>query len=192
MGEYEQPVVGMRSASDAIDSNSNAEEWNAREWFVVRNAAVQLTESNVLVPKVKMGVEAREQVQGPSGLEDAKIQRPDHPLVKYAEAFTEKFDLIAERKSVMFHLRELAKASTLAKFFLDAKVLVDDSWFQLADRELAPCIMKVPQLWNESCYSKVQVQDGRLVSEERSMPAYRGVYGGIELGLDQFRLAQPT
>merc|ERR1719203_1676559 len=166
MGEYEQPVLGMKSAADLIDSSKPNEEWNAREWFVVRNAVVQLTESNVLVPKVKMGVEAREQVRGPDGLEDSKIQRPDHPLVRYAEAFTEKFDLIAERKSVIYHLRELAKATALAKFFLDAKVLADESWFQMGDRELAPCIMRVPQLWNERCFSRVEVQNGRLVNQE--------------------------
>merc|ERR1712151_249460 len=112
----------MKSAADMLDGRSN-EEWNAREWFVVNDAAVQLTEANRLVPKVKMGVEARQQVRGADGLEDAKIQSPDHPLVKYAETFTEKFDLIAERKSVIYHLRELAKATALAKFFLDAKVL---------------------------------------------------------------------
>merc|ERR1719491_707796 len=55
MGEYEQPVLGMKSAAALIQSSKRDEEWNAREWFVVRNAVVQLTDSNVLVPKVKMG-----------------------------------------------------------------------------------------------------------------------------------------
>ena len=32
------------------------------------------------------GVEARELSRGAAGLEDAKVTRPDHPLVKYAEA----------------------------------------------------------------------------------------------------------
>lgn len=190
MGEYAQPVLGMKSASDLSVTQEQNEEWNAREWFVVRKAAVYLTEGSVLVPHVKMGVEAREQVRGVSGLEDAKIQRPDHPLVKYAEAFTENFDLIAERKSVIYHLRELAKASTLAKFFLEAKVLMEDSWFSLADHELAPCVMAVPQLWNERCYSDVRLQDGKIVDEEHLVPSFRGVYGGVQMGLEKFPLTQ--
>lgn len=191
MGECEQPVLGMKSAADLIDGNQNDEEWNAREWFVVREAAVHLTDSNVLVPKVQMGVEAREQVRGPDGLEDAKIQKPGHPLVKYAQEFSDKFDLIAERKSVIYHLRELAKATTLAKFLLDAKVLAEEPWFRLGDKELAPCIMRVPQLWNERCCSMVQVQDGRLVDEAHHKPTFRGVYGGVNMALDQFRVGQP-
>ena len=54
--------------------------------------------------------EAREQVLTKNGLEDAPVTLPHHPLKKFAEAFTRNFDLIAERKSVIFHLRELAKA----------------------------------------------------------------------------------
>eukprot|EP00972_Heterocapsa_arctica_P001654 236940-Heterocapsa_arctica.AAC.1 len=72
------------------------------------------SEDDVLIPFVKMGVEAREQVLKNGNLEDAALTRANHPLVKYAEQFTHNFDLIAERKSVIYHLRELAKASTLA------------------------------------------------------------------------------
>eukprot|EP00415_Alexandrium_ostenfeldii_P002814 UN2814 len=109
MGEYEQPVVGMKSCHEF--SNAEGPEWSAREWFVVRKAEVQMSGDNVLMPCVKMGVEAREQIMGENGLEDVKTTKPNHPLVKYAEMFTHNFDLIAERKSVVFHLRELAKAS---------------------------------------------------------------------------------
>mmetsp|Transcript_8060 Transcript_8060/g.29304 ORF Transcript_8060/g.29304 Transcript_8060/m.29304 type:complete len:1174 (-) Transcript_8060:134-3655(-) len=191
MGEFEQPVLGMTSAHDLIVSGAagDSEEWNAREWFVVRKAAVHLSEGNALIPYVKMGVEAREQVRGSDGLEDATITRPSHPLVRYAEAFTENFDLIAERKSVIFHLRELAKASVLAKFFLDAKVLMDGAWFALADEEMTPCVLTVPQLWNERCYSQVRLKDGRLEKQELA-PKFRGVYGGVEMGLGQFPLGQ--
>eukprot|EP00971_Amphidinium_carterae_P291325 5784100-Amphidinium_carterae.2 len=46
--------------------------------------------------------------------------RPDHPMVKYAKDFTKYFDLIAERKSAVFHLREVAKVCVLAKYLLEA------------------------------------------------------------------------
>ena len=53
----------------------------------------------MLIPFVKMGVEARETEFGPRGMVDKKCTRTNHPLVKFAESFTHNFDLIAERKS---------------------------------------------------------------------------------------------
>merc|ERR1719343_1010764 len=100
MGQYEQPVVGMRSCLDDLSQGEGRDkEWNAREWFVVKDADVLMSEDKVLVPYVNMGVEAREQIMGDTGLVDAPLTKPDHPLVKYAEVFTRNFDLIAERKS---------------------------------------------------------------------------------------------
>merc|ERR1719507_1395621 len=132
MGEYGQPVKGMKGCVDSSDEEKSSKDWNAREWFVVKNAEVQLSESNTLIPQVKMGVEAREQIMGANGLEDVKRTKPNHPLVKYADAFTHNFDLIAERKSVVYHLRELAKASVVAKFLLDDEFDLEASWFTLA------------------------------------------------------------
>merc|ERR1711920_1096876 len=114
MGEY--------SDEDRCETN-----WNAREWFAVRRAEVQMSEDKALRPDVKMGIEAREQNLGENGFEDVKTTRANHPLVRYAESFTHNFDFIAERKSVVFHLRELAKASVLAKFLMEQDVEMDDS-----------------------------------------------------------------
>mmetsp|Transcript_51293 Transcript_51293/g.164231 ORF Transcript_51293/g.164231 Transcript_51293/m.164231 type:complete len:617 (-) Transcript_51293:466-2316(-) len=191
MGEYEQPVLGMQSCHD-LSEHGFQTEWNAREWFVVRNAEVRLSADQVLVPHVTMGVEAREQVVGVGGLEDAKLTRADHPLVRYAEAFTRYFNLIAERKSVMFHLRELAKATVLAKYLFDAKMGLDESWFALADDEMAPCVMEIPQLWNERSYSQIHVKDGQIQDAGHGVGArLRGVYGGVEFGVDRMQLAGP-
>lgn len=57
---------------------------------------------------------------------------------KFADAFTRNFDLVAERKSVVFHLRELAKASVMAKYLVDSNIRVSSSWYQLADEMLGP------------------------------------------------------
>jgi len=186
MGEYEQPVVGMKSCSDISTVDGPGSEWSAREWFVVNKAAVHLSEDNVLIPYVQMGVEAREQMVGPFGLTDKEITRADHPLVKYAETFTEKFDLIAERKSVVFHLRELAKASILAKHMMEAEVKLGEAWFGLADEEMAPCCMELPQLWNERLFEKICVRDGKIVDAEKIGTAMQGMYGGVQFGLDRF------
>lgn len=193
MGEHQQPVVGMRSCFDFSEEEGHFQDWNAREWFMVRQAEIQVSEDSVLLPSVKMGVEAREQVMGASGLEDVRVTRPDHPLVKYGETFTENFDLIAERKSVVHHLRELAKASVMAKFLLDAEVNVEESWFQYAGGEgYAACCLEIPQLWNERYRSQIQVQDGKIVDAGKaSSKSVNGVYGGVEFGLDKFDLAEP-
>lgn len=193
MGEYEQPVVGMKSCFDYSETDGGAfKAWSGREWFLVRKAEIQVSASNVLIPYVKMGVEAREQVVCGNSLEDKQITRQDHPLVKYAEAFTKNFDLIAERKSVINQLRELAKASVLARHLVDAGVKLDDAWYHLAENEFA-CSLEVPQLWNERLHSQVHVQDGAIVRDrDRKSSRMHGVYGGVAFGLDKFQLSSTT
>jgi len=187
MGEQPQPVVGMKSCLDFSDNDSTT-GWRAREWFVVRHAEVQVSEGNVLVPCVKMGVEAREQRVGMCGLEDSRLTRPEHPLVRYADAFTRNFELIAERKSVIYHLRELAKAAVLAKYLLEAGVNLDEFWFSLGEAKQAGC-SEIPQLWNERCHSRVRVQDGQIVDSKDSLRAgTHSLYGGVQFGLDIFKL----
>merc|ERR1719454_1493422 len=161
--------------------------WNAREWFVVRKAEVEVTEDGIFIPAVKMGVEAREQVFDQDGnLADTRITRPNHPLVKYAESFTQNFDLIAERKSVVFHLRELAKASVIAKYLLDSRISLEESWFNLGSVEEV-CSLEVPQLWNERVHSQIHIKDGSIQRDHSMMT--HGVYGGVQFGLDKFHLA---
>ncbi|CAK0901997.1 unnamed protein product [Prorocentrum cordatum] len=126
MGECRQPVVGMRSCLEYADEECAEGAWRAREWFVVRGAEVWTSDEGLLIPRVRMGVEAREQLLGPGGLEDKTVTSPAHPLVRYAREFTDNFELIAERRSVFHHLRELAKAAVLAKFLLEAGAQVEE------------------------------------------------------------------
>jgi len=190
MGEHEQPVIGMKCCHDFSNLEGAEHEWNAREWFVVRKAEVQMSEDNVLVPSVKMGVEARQQIVGENGLEDVKTTRPNHPMVRYAESFTHNFDLIAERKSVVFHLRELAKASVLAKFLVEADFDLEDAWFDLADEAKEACCLEIPQLWNDRCRAQIRVQDGKPINADAGFNASRqSLYGGVQFGLDKFALS---
>jgi len=101
---------------------------------VVRKAAIYTSEDSALIPHVQMGVEAREQIRTDRGMVDAPITRPDHPLVKYAEMFSERFDLIAERKSVIHHLREVVVLSAIMEwyFFADAGLPVTRIWYVFA------------------------------------------------------------
>jgi len=190
MGECEQPVLGMKSCFDLNKEEWHEKDWRAREWYVMKNAEIKMTQEGVLIPHVKMGVEAREQITGPEGVEDAKITRPDHPLVRYAEAFTHHFDLIAERKSCVYHLRELAKASIMAKYLMESGVELDDSWFNMAEEEAAACCLEIPQLWNERNRSQIRVQDGKLLNADSGFGASsHSLYGGVQFGLDKFPLS---
>jgi len=184
MGEAEQPIIGMKSCLD-----SSNQDWSAREWFVVKTAEVQLSADGRLVPKVRMGVEAREQIQGDNGLEDVQLSRPDHPAAQYAAAFTRYFDLIAERRSVIFHLREMAKASVLAKFLVEAGVNLEEGWLNLAEEADIACSLEIPQLWHERNHSEIQLKDGEIVGAGGSFGGtVHGMYGGVEFGLDRMRV----
>lgn len=186
MGEYDQPVVGMRSCFDFSEDDSREKAWNAREWFVVKKADVLLSDDNVLIPRVAMGVQAREQEDGPQGMVDKPMTRPDHPLVKYAEAFTKNFDLIAERRSSIFHLRELAKASVLAKFLDDTNAALEESWFTVVGTSTKGSRAEIPQLWNERFSSQIDVEDGRILDgQEGIRKGKHGVYGGVQFGLEE-------
>lgn len=192
MGEYEQPVVGMKSCFD-LSEMEGPQKWSARQWFVVRKAEVQICDSDVLLPFVKMGVESREQVVEANHLVDKPLTRPDHPMVKYAEGFTQYFDLIAERKSVIYHLRELAKASVLAKYLLESHAQLEETWFHLAsDKEFA-CSMEVPQLWHERRHALVSMSQAPAcmsITGSQTQSSMHGVYGGVQFGLEKFNLSQ--
>mmetsp|Transcript_52237 Transcript_52237/g.113805 ORF Transcript_52237/g.113805 Transcript_52237/m.113805 type:complete len:1026 (+) Transcript_52237:80-3157(+) len=191
MGECDQPVVGMKSCFELSEGDGFGKEWQAREWFVVRHASIEVSEDKVLVPSLRMGVEAREQYVSQRGLEDAPLTRPDHPLVKYAAAFTKNFDLIAERKSVVCQLREVAKATIMAKYLLESGFQLDDSWFRLGEVSNPTCCLEVPQLWNDRSSATIRVQDGKIMHAEKGDAKMHCVYGGVNFGIDRFRLAGP-
>eukprot|EP00930_Biecheleria_cincta_P060794 TRINITY_DN4638_c0_g6_i1.p1 TRINITY_DN4638_c0_g6~~TRINITY_DN4638_c0_g6_i1.p1 ORF type:complete len:952 (-),score=197.30 TRINITY_DN4638_c0_g6_i1:126-2927(-) len=195
LGEYTMPVSGMLSVFDWSEMIDNDKEWAGREWFVVKKAEIRVAEDKTLIPHVKMGVEAREQKVTSSGLEDKAVTSPHHPLKKFADSFTRNFDIIAERKSVIFHLRELAKASVMAKFLVDSKTRLDERWLATADdiikstpKEAYP---EIPQLWNMRGNSRIKLKDGRLVNMATgSQSSLRAIYGGVQFGLDKFELSQ--
>lgn len=195
MGEYVQPVLGMRSCFDLSEEEVGHETWSAREWFIVRKAEVHVSEDNVLVPYLKLGVEAREQFLSPDGsLEDVPITRDDHPLVRYAEDFTKYCDLICERKSVLYQLREVAKASVVAKFLMESGKQLSDPWFDVENTLDNACCLEVPQLWHDRCHSTVEVLDGTIVDTRRKKETSRrnSVYGGVDFGIDRFHLDAPS
>jgi len=161
MGHCEQPVIGMKSANEYAAKEKDEDcEWDAREWFVVKAANVLISEDGALIPYCKLSVEAREQTADDKGrLHDVKMTRRDHPMVKYAESFSHNFDLIAERSSVIYHLRELAKASILAKYLHEAGADLEPFWQELHTSSKQGCPMEIPQLWNYRSTAQIKMQD---------------------------------
>ena len=193
MGEHQMPVLGMMSVFDWSEADNVKGGWTGREWFVVNKAEVKLAPDNTLIPTVKMGVEARTQVCRDGGLEDSPITSRNHPLRKFAESFSKNFDLIAERKHVIFQLRELAKASTMAKFLVDSGTSVPQEWWHLAEdlvKSAKNVDKQIPQLWNMRGQSRIQVREGKMMNSQTGQCYLTSVYGGIEFGLDRFELAQ--
>jgi len=191
MGEsiYDQPVGGMMNVFDFMVKE---EGWRGREWFVVKHAAVQVSANNILVPYVEMGVEAREQVANDARqLVDAPVTSKSHPLVKYADLFTHFFNLIAERKSVVYQLREVSKAAIIAKFLVDNKVALEDFW--LKAEEGRPCALDLPFNRTERHVYEILVCDG-VVKEQYggTCSNWVGLFGGVDLNIDAFDLSMPA
>ncbi len=130
-----------------------------------------------------------------AGLDDKTVTSSDHPCKKFADAFMSNLDLIAERKSVVFHLRELARASVMPKFLEEAEAKIQKSWYKLADeivRSTKPeAHPQIPQLWNMRRTGRIQFNDGRLVNTATGISSNRrAIYGGVQFDLDKFELTQ--
>ena len=99
-----------------------------------------------------------------AGVDDKTVTSSDHPCKKFADAFMSNLDLIAERKSVVFHLRELARASVMPKFLEEAEAKIQKSWYKLADeivRSTKPeAHPQIPQLLNMRRTGRIQFNDG--------------------------------
>jgi len=187
---FDQPIVGMKSC---WDYSWGEEGWRGREWFVVRNAKVNVSDNNVLLPHVQMGVEAREQVTNNNNqLVDAPVTSTSHPLVKYAEEFSHFFDLVAERKSVIFQMREVSRAVILAKFLVDNKVAIDDLWLA-AKEDNNICKIDLPHNKQERYSYNIMVCDG-VIREQHGgvLSGMVGLYGGVDLNIEAFDLTMPT
>eukprot|EP00408_Alexandrium_pacificum_P063045 CAMPEP_0171175192 /NCGR_PEP_ID=MMETSP0790-20130122/11106_1 /TAXON_ID=2925 /ORGANISM="Alexandrium catenella, Strain OF101" /LENGTH=904 /DNA_ID=CAMNT_0011640069 /DNA_START=53 /DNA_END=2767 /DNA_ORIENTATION=- len=190
LGDGAQPVAGMKNCYELSKEEGFEKEWIGREWFVVKKAEIQMTEDNVMIPRVKLGIEAREISKGTDGYEDVPITRHDHPLVKYAESFSHYFDLIAERKSAIYHLRELAKATCLAKFMVENEARLDHSWMSFEGTEQPFSAKEVPQLWNEHRAAQVHVANGQIMAPEGGLSTQmHAVYGGLDLTMAPGRVA---
>lgn len=86
--------------------------------------------------------------------------------------------------------------SVIAKGVLEGSsfdVPSQEPWFDLGSQISTGCCMEVPQLWNDRCFSEIRMENGEVVTSEKLRDAkVHGVYGGVDFGIDRFRLAAPS
>merc|ERR1719162_673314 len=77
-GQHAEALPWLGNVFDEIGERLRTGKYDAvRQWFTVRRAMVIVTADGAVVPKVEIGVEARRQVMGKNGHEDAPYTSPD-------------------------------------------------------------------------------------------------------------------
>eukprot|EP00397_Hematodinium_sp_SG-2012_P006756 GEMP01006792.1.p1 GENE.GEMP01006792.1~~GEMP01006792.1.p1 ORF type:complete len:483 (+),score=80.92 GEMP01006792.1:388-1836(+) len=176
-GEIAIPGLDLLSA----DSNSIDEmPFMGREWFVVREATVDVTQDGFLIPRVKMGVECREIVDSPDGIKDAPYTDANSRFVKHAKKVTEHFYEIAQHIPVIAELLEVAKATVLARYLVRKGAKVDKDVIR---RISHPRVMRtyekqIPTVIKHQHFSTVHNDEKGVVRTDRRI---RTLHGGVDL-----------
>merc|ERR1719367_1556010 len=67
------------------------------------------------------------------------------------------------------------------------------AWFEHGAADSTTCCLEIPQLWNERYSAQLRVQEGKVMEAgDLNSKSVKGVYGGVEFGIDKFDLSQPT
>lgn len=186
-GDYE--VKGLPTLQSCFEMSAKStkplkEPTASRQWFVVNQASVGVAKDGVLLPKVEMGVEARQLELGPKGYTDAPSTDPKEPSVVMAKEVTRLFPEIAARVPVVNELVEVARASLLARFLLEKGVRVDT---EVLERYSLPTVgeqrqyrKSIPTLRKERTSSSISDQgDGQLTVSNLT----HSMYGGVDLAV---------
>lgn len=173
-GEISIPGVDLHPAN-AVDDKP----FMARQWFVVREASVDVSQDGFLIPRVTMGVECREIMNSPTGVKDAPSTDPTSHFVKHAQKVTEHFSEIARRIPVIAELIEVARATILARYLIEKGAKVDR---KVLEKVTHPAVMKsyekkIPTIVKKQHYSTVRNTDGVVLTDKR----IRTVHGGVDL-----------
>lgn len=180
-GEHAQALPWCADIFEGIAGRDDAIA--ARQWFTLRSAVVMIGADGAVVPKVKMGVEARRLVKGKNGYEDAPHTAPDDPYVKQAALVTSHFAEVSSHLPVVGELFELARAMVAAKFLLEqgcqCEVAALESYETPQTPEGESCALEIPTLRKDRRNSKIVCESGGLVL--RSLQ--RAMNGGVDLSV---------
>eukprot|EP00928_Gymnodinium_smaydae_P018449 TRINITY_DN1701_c0_g2_i1.p1 TRINITY_DN1701_c0_g2~~TRINITY_DN1701_c0_g2_i1.p1 ORF type:complete len:653 (+),score=85.48 TRINITY_DN1701_c0_g2_i1:25-1983(+) len=187
----DRALPGLPALFDDADALARGEPQAARQWFVVRSARVEVSADGCLVPEVKLGVEARRLVKTPQGFRDADVTDEREPAVRFARAFTARFDEAAKALPVVGELLSAARAVVLARFLLENGARVDKKSLEAfvlphtpesCNGGLYP--LEIPTLTKTRTNSDVRLQDGGV----QIQATRQTMSGGVDLGVKTQRV----
>ncbi|CAD7972298.1 unnamed protein product [Amoebophrya sp. A120] len=114
------PVEGVKFESLFATDHSST---GARQWFVIQDGNVTISQDRVFIVDVKMIVDARRLEMGPEGYRDAPLTEPDDPALLHAHHFSENMETLRKKVPSVHELFECAKAMTLAKYLIKKRKL---------------------------------------------------------------------
>jgi hypothetical protein len=161
------------------------QEKAARQWFVVRKAAVTVAADGTLVPFCDMGVESRCLVPSPKGYTDAPYTDPKEPMERLSQAITERFPQVARKLPAVAELVAVAKAIVVARYLLQSGCHYDRT--VVGGFKLPRCpegdayTMEIPTLRNTVRHSTVSENGGQLTMHK----SQRSMHGGVDLGIPE-------
>lgn len=182
----DRAVPGIPTAFGEL--TDGGEEKAARQWFVVRKAAVTVAADGTLVPHCQMGVESRRLVPSPKGYVDAPYTDPGDPMVLVSKAISDKFSHVAREIPAVAELMAVAKAFIVARFLLQNGCRYDKS--VVGGFTLPRCpegdaySMEIPTLRNTHSATTVTEAHGQLSMHKST----RSMHGGVDLGIPEKKI----
>jgi len=191
LGERTLPFLPdmLGRLNDTPESGERA----GRQWFVIREATVTVTDDGVLVPHVKMGVEARRLMLCAEGYRDAEQTDASDPFVQQAGAITAHFKDVASQLKAVGELVALAKSMVVARYLLSKGCQCNGSMLNKCVLPMVPeqheYSLEIPTLARRRRSSSVE-QDPTtgqvMVNHER-----QAIHGGVDLHVPALQVSLP-
>jgi hypothetical protein len=183
MGDLSLPGI-----PNVFDDWLGNEPTAARQWFVLKDASVVVSADGALLPRCKMGVEARRLVPSDKGFVDAPHTDPKEPMVQVANAITERFDEVAVHIPCVGELVAVAKAMVVARFLLERgcrrNEVIVDAFDVPSCPEGEAYTMQIPTLKKvRRTVNVVESADGLSMEKKQ-----RSMHGGVDLGMPAKRV----
>lgn len=189
----ERMLPSMPDVLSRLNDTTESGERAGRQWFVIRQATVTETDDGVLVPHVKMGVEARRLMLCAEGYRDAEHTDANDPFVQQARAITAHFKDVASQLKAVGELVALAKAMVVAKYLLSKGCQCDGSMLSKCVLPMVPeeheYSLEIPTLARRRRSSSVQEDPTTgqvMVSHER-----QAIHGGVDLHVPALKAPVP-
>jgi len=189
----ERTLPSLPDVFGGLDNTTEGGERAGRQWFVIQGATVTVTDDGVLVPHVKMGVEARRLTPCAEGYRDAEHTDANDPFVQQARAITQHFKDVASQMKAVGELVALAKSMVVARYLLSKGCQCDGS---MLDKCVLPMVpeereygLEIPTLARRRRSSSVGQDPATgqvMVSHE-----HQAIHGGVDLHVPALQAPAP-